>query len=49
MQIDTAWRTVWSFHMTPGHVPGESSNLKRYMHPEVHSSTIYSTQGMEAA
>jgi len=33
--VNANWRTVWSCHMTPGHVPGESSNLKRYMHPEV--------------
>ena len=26
----------------------ESTNLKRYVHPSVHSSTIYSSQDMEA-
>ena len=26
----------------------ENSNLKRYMHPNVHSSTIYKNQDMEA-
>ena len=25
----------------------ENSNLKRYMHPSVHSSTIYNSQDME--
>ena len=27
---------------------GEDSNSKRYMHPYVHSSTIYNSQNMEA-
>ena len=27
---------------------GENSYLKRYMHPNVHSSTIYNSQDMEA-
>ena len=26
----------------------ENTNLKRYMHPNVHSSTIYDSQDMEA-
>ena len=26
----------------------ENTNLKRYMHPNVYSSTIYNSQGMEA-
>ena len=26
----------------------ENSNSKRYMHPNVHSSTIYNSQDMEA-
>ena len=33
---------------TPGHIPQENSNLKRYMHPSVHSCTIYNSQDMEA-
>ena len=34
---------------TPGHISGKdkNSNLKRHMHPKVHSSTIYSCQDME--
>ena len=27
---------------------GENSNLKRYMHPNNHNSTIYNSQDMEA-
>ena len=27
---------------------GTNQNLKRYMHPEVHYSTIYNSQDMEA-
>ena len=30
------------------HIPGENSNLKGYMHTNVHSSTVYKTQDMEA-
>ena len=26
----------------------KNTNLKRYMHPDVHSSTIYDSQDMEA-
>ena len=35
--------TVWSSSPTPGHVSekNKNSNLKRYMHPSVHSNTIY--------
>ena len=33
---------------TPGHISGENSNSKRYMHPSVHSNTIYNSQDMEA-
>ena len=34
----------------PGHISGkdENSNLKRYMHPNVYSNTIYTSQDMEA-
>ena len=27
-----------------GHIPRQNYNLKRYMHPYVHSSTIYNSQ-----
>ena len=41
---------ILSSNPTPGHVSGkdENSNSKRYMHPYVHSSTIYNSQDMEA-
>ena len=31
---------------TPGHLPGEKSNRKRYMHPNVHCSTIFNSQDL---
>ena len=41
--------TIWSSNFTPGHISGkdENSNSKRYMHPNVHSSTVYNSQNME--
>ena len=32
---------------TPGHIPGENHNSKRYMHPNVHCSVVYNSQDME--
>ena len=29
-------------------MPGENHNSKRYMHPNIHCSTIYNTQDVEA-
>ena len=42
--------TIWSSNATPGYISEktENTNLKRYMHPSVHSSIIYNTQDMEA-
>ena len=40
--------TIWSSNPTPGHVSGKHENSKRYMHSNVHSSTIYKSQDMEA-
>ena len=42
--------TIWSSNSTPGHISKENKNTnsKRYMHPNVHSSTIYNSQDMEA-
>ena len=40
--------TVWSSNPTPGHIPRENHNLKKYMHSSVHCSTIYNRQDMEA-
>ena len=39
--------TIWSNNPTLGHVSGQKYNLKRYMHPYVHSSNIYNSQDME--
>ena len=33
---------------TPGHISGENHTSKIYMHPIVHCSTVYNSQGMEA-
>ena len=43
--------TIWSCNPTPGHKSGkdENFNLKRYIHPNVHSCTIYNSQDMEAS
>ena len=40
--------TVSSCNPTPGHISRENYNLKRYMYPNVHSSTIHDSQDMEA-
>ena len=42
--------TMRSCNPTPGHVSGKDKNstLKRYMHPNVHCSTIYNSQDVEA-
>ena len=39
-----------SLQPTPGIYPEKTkkANLKRYMHPNVHGSTIHNSQGMEA-
>ena len=39
--------TTWSSNPTPGHIPRQNYNSKRYMHPYVHSSTTYNSQDME--
>ena len=33
---------------TPGHIPGENHNSKRYVHLDVHCGTVYNSQDMEA-
>ena len=42
--------TIWSSNLTPGHISRKdyNSNSKRYLHPNVHCSTIYNGQDMEA-
>ena len=55
-QVQPLWRflkktknrvTVCSSNPTPGHMSRENYNSKRYIHPTVHSSTIYNSQDME--
>ena len=47
--LKTKYRTImWSRNPTSGHISTENNNLKRYMHPSVHCSTIYNSQGTEA-
>ena len=41
--------TIQSCNLTPRHISEENHNLKRYMHPNVHCSTIYNSQDMEAS
>ena len=41
------WVAIWSSNSTPGHISGQNYNLKRYMHPYGHSSTIHNSQDME--
>ena len=36
--------TIWSYDSTPGLVPKENHDSKRYMYPSVHSSNIYNSQ-----
>ena len=40
--------TILSSNATPGYISGKNSNSKRYMHPNVQSSTINNNQDMEA-
>ena len=35
--------TIWSSNPIPGYVSTENSNSKIYMHPNIHSSTIYNS------
>ena len=38
---------IWSSNPTPRHILRQNYNSKRYMHSDVHSSTIYNSQDME--
>ena len=40
--------TIWTSTSTLVHIPRENHNLKRYMYPNVHCSSIYNSQDMEA-
>ena len=39
--------TISSSQPTPGHISRQNSNSKRFMHPCVHSSSVYNSQYME--
>ena len=45
----TTVSTIWPSNPNTGHIPWENYNSKRYVHPNVHWSTIYYRQDMEAA
>ena len=52
--MEVRWKTkskvtIWSSNSTPGHISRENHDSKRYMHTNVHSSTIYNSQDVEAA
>ena len=40
--------SLGSLNPIPRHISGEKHNLKRYMHSNVHCSTVYNSQDMEA-
>ena len=40
--------TICPSNPTPGHISRENHNLKGYMYPSVHCSTVYNSQDMEA-
>ena len=42
--------TIWSSNSTSGYFSEENKNTnsKRYVHPYIHCSIIYNSQGMEA-
>ena len=40
--------TIWPSNSTPGCISEENHNLKWHVHPNVHCSTIYNSQVMEA-
>ena len=40
--------TMWSCNLNPGHMSKENSNSKRQMQQNIHSSSVYDSQGMIA-
>ena len=40
--------TIWPSNPIPRHTAEENHNLKRYMYSNIHCSTIYNSQDMEA-
>ena len=43
-----AVQPLWPSNPTSGHIPLENCNSKRHMYPNVHCSTIYNREDMEA-
>ena len=39
---------MWSCNTTVGHIPGEKHGPKGHMHHNIHCSTVYNSQDMEA-
>ena len=39
---------IWPSNPTTGHTHQGNQNLKRHMYPNIHRSTVYNSQGMEA-
>ena len=39
---------IWPSNLTIGRTSSENHNSKRHMYPNVHCSTIYNSQDMEA-
>ena len=39
---------MWPSNLIPGHLSGENHNLNKYLNPNVHCSSIYNSQDMEA-
>ena len=40
--------TIWPINPSPGHIPRENHNSKRYTQPNVCCSTVYNSQDMKA-
>ena len=40
--------TIWFSKPIPGNTSRENNNLKKYIHPNIHSSAIYNSQDMKA-
>ena len=40
---------IRSSNPIPGHISGQNYNLKRYIHPYIHSSIIYYSQDIETS
>ena len=39
---------IWPCNSTPGQISKEKHDPKGYMHPNIHCSTVYNNQDMEA-